>query len=59
MRRRPFSRSGRRVFRKLAGVILAAAGVALLLRMMPGWFWVICLGAGMIWGGWAFFALED
>lgn len=59
MRRFGRSYKARLAVRKVAGVVLAAAGMLMMLRFIPGWFIVVALSIGMIWGGWLLFSYQD
>ncbi len=59
MRRRDFFRSGHRALRRIVGVAIAVIGVAVLFRLLPGWFWAVALGTGLVWAGWSVFAPDD
>ncbi|NLM46883.1 MAG: hypothetical protein GX200_08795 [Firmicutes bacterium] len=44
--------------RKLAGLALAVAGIALVINTLPGYLWILLLGFGLIWAGWLVFRAE-
>lgn len=49
-------RMGRRALpRKVAGIVLAAVGIALLVDTIPPAVWLSLLGAGLIIAGWKLF----
>ena len=44
--------------RKTSGVFVALAGLLVVARVMPGWFWLFLLGALFIYAGWHLYS-ED
>lgn len=44
--------------RRISGLLVALAGLLLVARIMPGWFWLLVLGALFIWAGWYLYS-ED
>lgn len=44
--------------RRLAGISLAVAGIAVVINTMPAYIWILLLGGGLIWAGWMVFCLE-
>jgi len=44
--------------RKTSGILVALAGLLVVARVMPGWFWLLVLGALFIWAGWHLYS-ED
>jgi bacteriorhodopsin len=44
--------------RKVAGLALAVAGIAIVIDSLPGYVWILVLGFGLIWGGWLVFRME-
>lgn len=44
--------------RKLAGITLAVAGIAVVINTLPTYIWILLLGGGLIWAGWLVFCLE-
>lgn len=43
---------------KIGGVVLAAAGIALVINTLPLFLWPLLLGIFLIWMGWQFYALS-
>jgi len=41
--------------RKLAGIVLAVVGIALMVDKVPGVVWWACLGMGLVFAGWKIF----
>jgi len=46
------------VIRRLLGLSLAVAGIAIVANSLPGYVWFFLLGVGLIWIGWVVFRLE-
>lgn len=46
------------LLRKLVGLSLAVAGIAIVINNLPGYIWILLLGCGLVWGGWMMFRLE-
>ena len=46
------------LLRKSGGVVLAVAGAALVIRMIPLYLWPLFLGALLIWGGWQLYIYD-
>jgi hypothetical protein len=44
--------------RKIAGLALAVAGIAIVIDSLPGYLWILLLGFALIWGGWIVFRME-
>ena len=44
--------------RKVAGLALAVAGIAIVIDSLPGYLWILLLGFGLIWAGWLVFRME-
>jgi glucose dehydrogenase len=44
--------------RKVAGLALAVAGIAIVIDSLPGFVWILLLGFGLIWAGWLMFQVE-
>ncbi|KAF0197979.1 MAG: hypothetical protein FD169_42 [Bacillota bacterium] len=44
--------------RKTSGVFIALAGLLVVARVMPGWFWLFILGILFIYAGWHLYS-ED
>lgn len=44
--------------RKTSGIFVALAGMLVVARVMPGWFWLFLLGALFIYAGWHLYS-ED
>ena len=42
--------------RRTSGVLVGLAGLLLIARVMPGWFWIFALGLLFIWAGWALYS---
>jgi fatty acid desaturase len=43
------------IIRRLFGLILAVAGIGLVAGTLPGFVWMLLLGAALIWVGWVVF----
>ena len=46
------------LFRKIAGLALAVAGIAIVIDSLPTFVWILILGFGLIWAGWVMFRME-
>ncbi|HOB29203.1 MAG: hypothetical protein WAQ32_05870 [Dethiobacteria bacterium] len=46
------------ILRKSGGIILAVAGAALVIRVIPFYLWPLLLGALLIWGGWQLYIYD-
>jgi len=46
------------LFRRLLGLALAVAGIAIVANSLPGYVWIFLLGTGLIWFGWLLFRME-
>lgn len=44
--------------RRTGGIVVALAGLLLVARVMPGWFWLLVLGLLFIWVGWNLYSDE-
>lgn len=44
--------------RKVAGLALAVAGIAIVIDSLPGYVWILLSGFGLIWAGWLVFRVE-
>ncbi len=44
--------------RKGSGIVLAVAGTALVIRVLPLYLWPLALGALLIWGGWQLYIYD-
>ena len=44
--------------KKIGGLLLLAIGGILLVKAIPGWFWLILLGGLLGWAGWFLYKLE-
>ncbi len=44
--------------RKIAGLILAAAGIGIVIDTLPSHLWFILLGIFLIWFGWNLYQLD-
>lgn len=44
--------------RKVAGLALAVAGIAIVIDSLPGYVWILLLGFGLVWAGWLVFRME-
>ena len=43
------------IIRRLFGLVLAVAGIGLIAGTMPGFVWILLLGAALVWIGWVVF----
>jgi hypothetical protein len=48
----------RALFRKVIGLALAVAGIAIVIDSLPGYIWILLLGGALIWAGWSVFRME-
>jgi hypothetical protein len=48
----------RSLLRKIVGLALAVAGIAIVIDSLPGYIWILLLGGGLIWAGWSVFRME-
>ncbi|EEG77195.1 hypothetical protein [Dethiobacter alkaliphilus] len=46
------------LLRKVAGLVLAVAGIAIVIDSLPTYLWILLLGFGLIWAGWLMFRVE-
>ncbi|MDW7651041.1 MAG: hypothetical protein SCM57_06885, partial [Bacillota bacterium] len=46
------------IVRKVAGLALAVAGIAIVIDSLPGYVWILLLGFGLVWAGWLMFRME-
>lgn len=46
------------ILRKSGGVVLAVAGAAMVIRVIPLYLWPLLLGAFLIWGGWQLYTYD-
>jgi len=46
------------LLRRFIGLALAVAGIAIVIDSLPGYLWVLLLGFGLIWAGWAMFRMQ-
>lgn len=44
-------RLGRKSINEILGLLLMVAGGAVLVIFLPGWFWTVIIGLGLIGGG--------
>lgn len=47
------------LIRKLLGLAVAGAGIGLVAGTLPGFVWILLLGAALIWIGWVVFRQEQ
>jgi len=47
------------IIRRLLGLALAATGIGLLASSLPGFVWILVLGAALIWAGWVVFRQDQ
>ncbi|HOB35237.1 MAG TPA: hypothetical protein PKL39_05785 [Bacillota bacterium] len=51
-------KGGRRSLpRKVAGIVLAVAGIALIVNNLPPFLWWVCLGTALVFAGWRLFTV--
>jgi glucose dehydrogenase len=46
------------LIRKVIGLALAVAGIAIVIDTLPGYIWIMLIGCGLIWAGWMVFRVE-
>jgi hypothetical protein len=46
------------LLRKVLGLALAVAGIAIVVDFLPGYIWILLLGFALVWAGWWVFRLE-
>ncbi len=44
--------------RKAAGLVLAVAGIALIVETLPTYLWLVLVGILFIWTGWLLFGVD-
>lgn len=45
-------RRGMGIAKKLLGLLMAVAGLLMVVKTLPVWLWFAVLGCGLIWLGW-------
>lgn len=44
--------------RRVLGLVLAVAGIAIVVNSLPGFVWVLIFGCSLIWAGWVMYRME-
>lgn len=46
------------VTRKILGLFLAASGISLVVKILPGYIWFMVIGLLLIWLGWNLYQMD-